>query len=118
MKKSILRVLKYGIVCIFLCSSAIALCDTCNAEKHQSISKKVYISLDQLWMDENGIFVNLNGDIQPISGVFRDEAGLYINAEDLVGENSQGQYQCPNGHPSRHGDGKCNQPDCPHFRGK
>ena len=117
MKKSILRVLKNGIVCIFLCSSAIALCDTYNAEKHQSVSKKVYISLDQLWMDENGIFVNLNGDVQPISGVFRDEAGFYVDADDLV-KDAQGQYQCPNGHPSRHGDGRCNQKACPYFRGK
>jgi|ERR1700722_5768608 len=116
MKKSILKILRNSIVCVFLCSSASGFCD--DVQKQQPIIKKIYIALDQLWIDESGIFVNFDQDIQSISAVFRDEGGLYIRTEDLVRENSQSQYQCPNGHPSRHGDGRCNQPDCPYSRNK
>lgn len=88
------------------------------ADFSNQMPEKVYVSIDQLWIDESGIFVNLAGNVQPIAAIFRDAEGLYVNGRDLIGCNWQPQYQCPNGHPSPFGDGRCNQKKagCPYAR--
>jgi hypothetical protein len=106
----------------FFCisSSITAFCDNkaINAREEIKKTEKLYVTADQLWIDENGMFVNLAGNVQPITAIFRDTMGLYVTSNDLIDDNWTPQYQCPNGHPSPHGDGKCNQKKagCPYGR--
>jgi hypothetical protein len=57
----------------FVClgSSATAFCGGVKYEK-------CYITMDQLWIDDSGMFVNLGGDVKPIRALYRDENGLYL----------------------------------------
>ena len=87
-------------------------------EIHASDSKKIYIKLDQLSISTEGMFVNVQGETQPISALFRDTQGLYVMASELTNDGYPFQYQCRNGHPAPMGTGRCNQPDCVYFAGK
>lgn len=78
--------------------------------------QKVYVDLDQLSINEEGIFLALSDTILPVSALYRDQNGFYVLGTQL--EQGYSLSECPNGHPSRHGDGRCNQPSCPHFRGR
>ena len=51
----------------------------------------------------------------PVSALFRDERGFYVMESQL--EQGYSLEQCPNGHVSRHNDGRCNHRSCPYFRG-
>ena len=102
---------------------ACAMLSTCFAqdgvlfpEKPSSVQlEKVYVSLDQLFINEIGMFLVFQEEPVPVDALFRDQRGLYILENQL--EQGYTFYECPNGHPSRHGDGRCNQRSCPYFRG-
>ena len=78
-------------------------------------SNKMYVSMDQLAITENGMYLLYSEAVLPISALFRDHGGLYVIRDQLESGNTQNE--CPKGHPSPHGDGRCNQRKCPHFRG-
>jgi hypothetical protein len=77
-------------------------------------SAKVYVNLNQLLINEHGIYLFYSNEMLPINALFCDQKGFYIIKKQLNGYSAS---ECPNGHPSRHGDGRCNQPSCPYFRG-
>ncbi len=77
--------------------------------------EKVYVDLDQLLINENGIFLAFSDSILPVSALFRDQRGFYVMESQL--EQGYTLEECPNGHVSRHNDGRCNQRSCPYFRG-
>lgn len=90
--------------------------DLSSREIQATTLRKIYVDLDQLLINERGIFLAFSETILPVNALFRDQSGFYILGTQL--EQGYAAYQCPNGHPSPHGDGRCNQPSCPHFREK
>lgn len=81
----------------------------------EDVGEKIYVSPDQLVICDKGIFVDFVHHVIPISAVFHDRQGIYF----LRGQTSEYTLsQCPKGHPSTQGDGRCNQKDCPHYRNK
>ncbi|MGC1878077.1 MAG: hypothetical protein WA347_08715 [Rhabdochlamydiaceae bacterium] len=90
--------------------------EDCLQEKiENSKADKIYVHLNQLVIDEKGIFLSFSDDLLPVSAIFHDNVGFYVMTNQLEDDNTS--YECPNGHPSRHGDGRCNQKKCPYFRG-
>jgi hypothetical protein len=76
---------------------------------------KVYVNLNQLLIDKNGMFLFAYETPVQVDALFRDQKGFYVLRNQLeIGYNLE---ECPNGHPSRHADGRCNQRSCPYFRG-
>lgn len=71
---------------------------------------KTYISLDQLYIDSGGIFVNLNGHIFQTSSLYHDADGIFI-----LNAAYQEDY-CPNGHRSPDRDGRCAVSRCPYYK--
>lgn len=75
---------------------------------------RIYINLDRLVIQNEGMFLFLSERYVPVNALFCDNRGYYVKGE------SKDEYtleECPNGHPSRHGDGRCNIRSCPYFRG-
>jgi hypothetical protein len=75
---------------------------------------KIYVGPDQVCINETGIFVNTEKESIRVPALYGDKRGLYINRTQLEVEYTA--YECPNGHPSRHGDGRCNYLGCPYVR--
>ncbi len=102
---------------LVMCASSVlwSVTDTMIESTENSLSvdsEKIYISLDRLVIDEEGMFVDLFGETRSILALYRDNGGYYI----LSG--GADRYQCPNGHPSPKGDGRCSKPGCPHERSR
>jgi hypothetical protein len=73
--------------------------------------ERIYFSLDQLWLEAEGMYVDLQEKVLPIEALYRDNKGYYT----LI-KNRGERWQCEKGHPAPNGDGRCNQPDCPYAR--
>lgn len=71
-----MRCLKISI-CIFVC-----LCAICCSVWAQSESKKLYISKDAVKLTEEGIFLIIGEDQEPIGAIHSDEGGLYISLDE------------------------------------
>ena len=78
-------------------------------------SERIYVNLDQLLINEHGMFLFYSNEMFPVNALFYDQNGFYTIEKQLHEYSSN---ECPNGHPSRHGDGRCNQRECPYFRGQ
>jgi len=120
MKRSFIKSLRIALFFLCLGTTFTVFSDNIPMDGYKNLAplEKTYITLDQLWIDENGMFVNIAGEVVPVTAVFRNESGLYVDSKEISGDYSQPQYECPNGHPSPHGDGRCNQKKsgCPYAR--
>ena len=56
--------------------------------------EKTYVHLDQIHIDEEGIFVQIGNEWIPISGVYFDHSGLFIQNVELRGNPSS--WVCSN----------------------
>ena len=56
--------------------------------------EKTYVHLDQIHIDEEGIFVQIDNEWIPISGVYFDHSGLFIQNVELRGNPSS--WVCSN----------------------
>jgi len=94
--------------------------DTCILHEYTYI-----VSLKDLLFNHQGMFVHLDDMFFSVSEL--EMIGNQWFATVDFGENGGYSYcplkndyslpECPLGHPSQHNDGRCNQRNCPHFRG-
>jgi hypothetical protein len=52
--------------------------DAFSHEENTAELDKVYVSLDQLMIDENGMFLFVSETLLPVSALFRDQRGFYV----------------------------------------
>lgn len=109
-----------------------------NCLSHASANTHVFIGQQQDGASMKTAFILelLDEDLER-SVMYNEDGELFLKADKIMAvpkealipfltrqpnnETIRDEYtlnECPNGHPSRHGDGKCNQRACPHFRGK
>ena len=65
----------------FLCILSLFFACSCFAQAFNQ--DRIYINSKDVLIGDNGIFVNLNGHVMQINGLFKDEVGLYTE-NDLV----------------------------------
>lgn len=70
-------------------------------------SKRMYIAPKQLWIDEKGIFVEMEGNLTQTSALFHDEMGMYVTSDSMM-------WTCGNGHASFDGT-HCRVFRCPYY---
>lgn len=92
-------------VLLFLCMSFLSiLFSSDRIEKGKN-----YISLDHLYLSNEGIVVLVGDSEYKLSAVYRDERGYYFLSDSVYGE-------CPCGHPAVTNWGECDVPTCPYCR--
>ena len=72
------------------------------------IKNKIYVELNQLTFDENGIAVSLSDKELKLSTLYRDNKGFYFLDDYVYGD-------CPCGHPAVTSYGECDVPNCPYY---
>ncbi len=69
------------------------------AEPKQALVKnhndKYYPDPENIYIDRNGIYLNLEGIVHKVSRISTDEVGTYIKKDELIQVDS---WRCPRGH--------------------
>jgi hypothetical protein len=97
----------FTVVCalsLLLAQNAGAGCSHCNpdtAEDELFVDRKIYLNVDQIAFHDSKIFVQINDDVFPVSAVFSDLQGYYINARGV--RCKSWEWKCP-----KSGCGRCN----------
>ncbi len=77
----------------------------------ENTSEKFYVDPEQVYVGNEGILINLLGNLYPVNGLFRNSRGLHVMVNEIMDERIG--YTCPLGHPSLDGSGMCSNSDCP-----
>jgi hypothetical protein len=78
---------------------------------------KVYVEPEQVSVGQEGIFINLMGNIYPVNGLYRNAQGLHVLASEIRNSHTFSNA-CPYGHYSPDGSGMCNRDGCPFKKNK
>lgn len=73
-------------------------------------AQKIYLQADQIRIERDGIFVDIQNQIIDVEAIHRDGAGLYVVTSEYR------LSRCPRGHYSPDGDGLCDEQGCPYNR--
>jgi len=80
----------------------------------QELEDRIYIRSNQIDLEGENLFVNIDGQKLNMSSIHRDDRGMYIMANE-TNDPFYAPY-CKYGHPSPNNNGYCYQPACPYNR--
>lgn len=107
---------KASVLSILICL-VILVCQSNRVDASQDIdqeNRKIYLAPQDICINEEGIFIALQGDLVNVTTLFSDESGIYVLDSSAPHIRNWRTWKCRHcGWVNSFLDNRCQNPDCP-----